>query len=670
MGHTCVGCGLIFNRRNLKHKCTVENPTFVFIERRTGVTGAAARNMLMNFIKYEQNNHWVYVRSEEDEPESPVPSGLRSVVVKVTEPMSVPGVRKRKRQMSSPPPPLFECEEDDMQLVEPPRKIQRQSILEKDLECSPSSISSWESEGPRNSKKDKEIEIAKVPEKENEKQRNERTPEMEKNKKSVENGKDKEKNEKIVENGKEKGKSDKTIENGKETDKNEKIVENGKQKDKNEKTVEKGNEKERKEKTKENGKEKHINEKTVEKGKGNEQGKEKEKESTEKTVENRKENRIEKTVVNEKVKELVKGNENELGKEKEKDRTDKTVGNRKEKDRNEKTTVAKELVKENEKDRKGKIDNRASRTVGKGNSSEQKDQKEKRTERCEKKGTDNGKANESSKRKDNKDENNNNMNTKKQKISINEYRSRKDKVDQVPFIDNILKDIETTHTITRIHSPVRESTPPPPPSPLPPSPISVIGDDEIQRAVASICVENDKCIEDYINETLVNICENVDENKECEGLAMPEERMTRKEEEKQRKEERRLRVEKEKEEEEEIFVKERLTHLDMIQRERVLLNVGGFKFETSRHTLRKDPKSLLARLPPGNSVFLDRDGSHFRLILNYLRDDCQMGSPAVLPRERKYLLELKTECKYYNVKGLERIVERRIKQIEGLYGME
>ena len=146
--------------------------------------------------------------------------------------------------------------------------------------------------------------------------------------------------------------------------------------------------------------------------------------------------------------------------------------------------------------------------------------------------------------------------------------------------------------------------------------------------------------------------------------------MTRKEEKKQRKEERRLRIEREKEEKDEILVKERLTHLDMIQRERVLLNVGGFKFETNRHTLRKDPKSLLSRLPPGNTVFLDRDGSHFRLILNYLRDDCHMGSPAVLPRERKYLLELKNECSYYNVKGLERIVERRIKQIEGLYGME
>ena len=103
VGHTCVGRGLIFNRMNLKHKCTVENPAFVFIESRTGVTGAAARDMLMNFIKYEQENHWVNVRSEEDEPKSLVPSGLRSVVVKVTEPMSIPNKRKGKRDVIATP---------------------------------------------------------------------------------------------------------------------------------------------------------------------------------------------------------------------------------------------------------------------------------------------------------------------------------------------------------------------------------------------------------------------------------------------------------------------------------------------------------------------------------------------------------------------------------------
>ena len=83
----------------------------------------------------------------------------------------------------------------------------------------------------------------------------------------------------------------------------------------------------------------------------------------------------------------------------------------------------------------------------------------------------------------------------------------------------------------------------------------------------------------------------------------------------------------------------------------MILNVGGVRFETSRLTLTKDPESLLAKLftkdspiiPQGNSIFLDRDASHFRVILNYLRYDYDVN-PALLPRERKYLLELKKEC--------------------------
>ena len=56
--------------------------------------GTPARDMLMDFIKYEQDSHWRFVqseedlRSEDDEPESPpVSCKVRSnVVVKVTEP--------------------------------------------------------------------------------------------------------------------------------------------------------------------------------------------------------------------------------------------------------------------------------------------------------------------------------------------------------------------------------------------------------------------------------------------------------------------------------------------------------------------------------------------------------------------------------------------------------
>ena len=58
---------------------------------------------------------------------------------------------------------------------------------------------------------------------------------------------------------------------------------------------------------------------------------------------------------------------------------------------------------------------------------------------------------------------------------------------------------------------------------------------------------------------------------------------------------------------------EKLEYLRRIQENRVVLNVGGLRFETSRLTLSKDPNSLLAKLftkgstivPHGNSVFLE-----------------------------------------------------------------
>ncbi len=61
----------------------------------------------------------------------------------------------------------------------------------------------------------------------------------------------------------------------------------------------------------------------------------------------------------------------------------------------------------------------------------------------------------------------------------------------------------------------------------------------------------------------------------------------------------------------------------------VMLNVGGHRFSTSSTTLLKDGSSMLAAMFSGRfapardhtgAVFIDRDGTHFRHILNYLRD--------------------------------------------------
>ncbi|CAJ0593628.1 unnamed protein product [Cylicocyclus nassatus] len=58
----------------------------------------------------------------------------------------------------------------------------------------------------------------------------------------------------------------------------------------------------------------------------------------------------------------------------------------------------------------------------------------------------------------------------------------------------------------------------------------------------------------------------------------------------------------------------------------VVLNVGGTKFFTSLETVKKNlgprDKSIFANMNvvEGKEIFIDRDPTHFRYILNYLRD--------------------------------------------------
>ena len=108
------------------------------------------------------------------------------------------------------------------------------------------------------------------------------------------------------------------------------------------------------------------------------------------------------------------------------------------------------------------------------------------------------------------------------------------------------------------------------------------------------------------------------------------------------------------------------------QRQRIVLDVGGTRFPTSIPTLQSDPGSLLcAMVEPGSVMrpwrmdehncpvyFLDRDPAHFRLILNYLRPERQ--SNLALPREIKYLYEIRTEAEHYELSGLVEKVDRRI----------
>jgi hypothetical protein len=89
----------------------------------------------------------------------------------------------------------------------------------------------------------------------------------------------------------------------------------------------------------------------------------------------------------------------------------------------------------------------------------------------------------------------------------------------------------------------------------------------------------------------------------------------------------------------------------------VRLSVGGALFETSIDTLCRDPNSMLAVMFSGRHTttkdddgryFIDRDGTHFRYILNYLRD-----GNTYLPADNQQLMdELYEEVCFYGIEPL------------------
>ncbi len=89
----------------------------------------------------------------------------------------------------------------------------------------------------------------------------------------------------------------------------------------------------------------------------------------------------------------------------------------------------------------------------------------------------------------------------------------------------------------------------------------------------------------------------------------------------------------------------------------VRLSVGGVIFETSVDTLCADPNSMLAAMFSGRHnvntdeegrYFIDRDGTHFRYILNYLRD-----GNTYIPFDNQQLVdELYEEVQFFNIENL------------------
>ncbi|KAK0048376.1 hypothetical protein Bpfe_022163 [Biomphalaria pfeifferi] len=109
----------------------------------------------------------------------------------------------------------------------------------------------------------------------------------------------------------------------------------------------------------------------------------------------------------------------------------------------------------------------------------------------------------------------------------------------------------------------------------------------------------------------------------------------------------------------------RMEEMHTMQKGRIRLDVGGSVFTTSRLTLTRDADSMLAAMFSGRhhvaqeadgTVFIDRDGTHFRYILNYLRDGGVNQDS--LPRDRQVLKELRNEAVYFQLNGLVQTIEK------------
>ncbi|KAK3749974.1 hypothetical protein QZH41_008463, partial [Actinostola sp. cb2023] len=94
----------------------------------------------------------------------------------------------------------------------------------------------------------------------------------------------------------------------------------------------------------------------------------------------------------------------------------------------------------------------------------------------------------------------------------------------------------------------------------------------------------------------------------------------------------------------------------------IKLNVGGQVFTTSLQTLTKDAGSMLHAMFSGRfdtkpaedgSYFIDRDGTCFRYILNYLRT-----GKLILPDDKLIREEVLEEAKFYQVQGIVEKLER------------
>jgi hypothetical protein len=110
--------------------------------------------------------------------------------------------------------------------------------------------------------------------------------------------------------------------------------------------------------------------------------------------------------------------------------------------------------------------------------------------------------------------------------------------------------------------------------------------------------------------------------------------------------------------------RESVERLVRSQLSRIRLDVGGTVFETSRQTMiNRDPTSLLAAMFSDNddalkpeddgSYFIDRDGAHFRYVIEYLRN----GAAASMPPDIATARHVLCEAKFYQLRHLVKRIE-------------
>jgi hypothetical protein len=87
---------------------------------------------------------------------------------------------------------------------------------------------------------------------------------------------------------------------------------------------------------------------------------------------------------------------------------------------------------------------------------------------------------------------------------------------------------------------------------------------------------------------------------------------------------------------------------------RIKIDIGGVRYTTSSSTLCRFPESMLGAMFSGRHTlsqdvegfyFIDRDGKHFRHILNFLRDPVEF----TVALSSGHLAELKKEAEYYGL---------------------